>query len=68
MDPFLQAIIIAGGATGFLELRREIASSQREQQQLCTSLGVEQSTQRLKSPKVAVDAVFAARLKKILAM
>ncbi|GAB4818949.1 hypothetical protein N2152v2_005995 [Parachlorella kessleri] len=64
----LAAIILAGGATGFLELRREIASSQREQQQLCTSLGVEQSTQRLKSPKVAVDAVFAARLKKILAI
>ncbi len=63
-----QVVVLAGGAAGFAELRREIAAAQREQQRLCSSVGIEQSAQRLKTPKVAVDAVFAARLKKILGM
>lgn len=61
-----QAVVLAGGAAGLLELRREIRLAQREQQRLCTDL--QQSTQRMKSPKVAVDAVFARRLLKMLAM
>lgn len=58
--------MLAGGAAGLAELRREIASAQREQKQICC--GIEQSTQRMNAPKVAVDAVFARRLRKILAM
>ena len=58
--------MLAGGAAGLKEIRREIASAQKEQQQLC--YGIEQSAQRMKAPKVQVDAVFAKRLKKLLAM
>lgn len=62
-------MVLAGGVAGVAELRRELLAAQREQQRLCADLT--QSTQRMKTagaPKVAVDAVFARRLLKILAM
>lgn len=62
----MQAIVLAGGAVGIKQLRKELKECRHEQKVL--SQGLEQSTKRMRSPKVAVDALFFARLKKILAI
>ena len=62
----LQAVLLVGGGAGLRVLRSELLRARVEQQQLCT--GLEGNTRRMRAPRVAVDAVFAKRLRKILAM
>ena len=59
-------MLLVGGGAGLRVLRAELLRARVEQQQLCT--GLEQNTRRMRAPRVAVDAVFAKRLRKILAM
>lgn len=58
------AIVVGGGAAGLAHLRRTLRAALVEQQRICCSVGVE--SKRRPMPKVAVDAVFAKRLTKIL--
>lgn len=66
--PIPQLIVIAGGVGTVKQLRLMLRQALQEQTVLCA--GLEQQASRLKSraPRVAVDAVFAARLRKILRM
>lgn len=61
-----QVVLITGGVGGLKALRTSLAAARLEQNTLC--LGLEQNAKRMRAPKVAVDAVFAKRLSKILAM
>jgi len=64
----LAVVVISGGAAGVRVLRKALKSALKEQQLLVSSAGLDSgNSKRSKStPKVAVDAVFAARLSKIL--
>ena len=62
-----QALLIAGGGVaGGARLQLVVKAAQREQQQLCSD--VEEKAGRVRRPKVAVGALFARRLGKILQM
>lgn len=60
----LAVAVIFGSSAGFRTLRKALKSSRKEQNALC--MGLEQSAKRMRAPKVAVDALFAKRLVKIL--
>jgi hypothetical protein len=63
----LAIVVLSGGAAGLRALRRTLKAALKEQQLLCSSAGLDSSSKRAgKQPKVAVDAVFAKRLRKIV--
>lgn len=62
----IAAVVLAGGAAGLKALRTTLRNALLEQQRICSSVGLDETSKRFRSPKVAVDAVFAKRLGKIL--
>lgn len=60
----LALAVVTGGAAGLHVLRGALAAARREQATLCQ--GLESNARRMRAPKVAVDALFAKRLAKIL--
>jgi hypothetical protein len=62
----IAAIVIAGGASGLRSLRTLLRQCITEQQGIMASAGLDRKGSRRTVPKVAVDAVFARRLQKIL--
>jgi ABC-type uncharacterized transport system fused permease/ATPase subunit len=63
------AFVIVGGTSGMSFLRRALAGALLEQQQICSEIGVpdnKNNRRQVLTPKVAVDAVFAKRIGKIL--
>ena len=61
------AVLIVGGAATFQKLRTALRQALLEQQQIFSAVGLESSSsKRSRAPKIAVDAVFAKRLTKIL--
>lgn len=64
---WLAAAVITSGAAGVQALRASLRKTVAEQQMLCQSALLDEGNKRAnRSPKVAVDAVFAKRLSKIL--
>ena len=66
-----QLALLAGGTAGSKALRREVAAAQKEQARLCAEADAERRPvprRGAQAPKVAVDAVFFARIRKIMAM
>lgn len=63
---YLAAVVVVGGAAGISALRRVLREALREQQSICYSTLPDESSKRTRPPKVAVDAVFARRIIKIL--
>jgi hypothetical protein len=63
-----QLVVIAGGLGTAKQLRLTLRRALKEQQALCTGLEQQASRMKGRTPRVAVDALFAARLRKILGM
>ena len=62
--------VVAGGASGVHVIRKTLQDALREQSHICSSADILEGSgsgaRRRRSPKVAVDGVFAKRLYKIL--
>lgn len=73
-NPQPQLILLAGSTVGGKALRRGVAAAQREQAELCAAADLDRGSagsarrRAARTPKVAVDAVFFARLRGILKM
>ena len=65
----MQAAIFTGGVAvaGGQSLQQEVRRAQKEQQRLCAEVEQKEAG-KTKRPKVAVDEVFAKRLRTILKM
>lgn len=58
--------MVVGGGAGANQIKKALRSAAREQQEL--AMGTERKDKPLKHKAVAVDAIFASRLRKILSM
>lgn len=59
-------VILGITSSGVHHIKQVLRKALREQQLLCSAAGLDEGSKRTRSPKVAVDAVFARRLFKIL--
>ena len=65
----ITAVILGSGTAGFMSIRSLLRNALIEQQKICCAVGLEDpkaTVRRARAPKVAVDAIFARRLSKIL--
>ncbi|KAL6779419.1 hypothetical protein ACKKBG_A12265 [Auxenochlorella protothecoides x Auxenochlorella symbiontica] len=62
----LAIIVVVGGGAGANQIKKALRSAAREQQEL--AMGTERKDKPLKHKAVAVDAIFASRLRKILSI
>lgn len=62
----IAAVVLVGGGAGIRLLRRSLRDALKEQQLLCSAAGLDDTSRRARSAKIAVDAVFARRLAKVM--